>query len=585
MSGTVRSNEYRHDRPENYRRAIFFPPDKRKPELIWVEVSKQRDPDDDVEFELPHMNSYVSSFPQDYYEGSLLGDDNPLQDRRHIQHNFLRGRDLECTLEITCRANPSGDGSRLNMSVFEVTEGELPHPWRGPIVAFRKEGGGTKPGFLLDEPRFYSDITLQDFRHVVDYFRSYGDEKINESILNNTLDEIELRTKKEVVTENMREERNKFAGAIFSSKGGPTREGLWDQIREDREKLAGARAKLAEARSSSKRGLGDDKPAKKEVVPDKPQKETNKSLEKGSSSTEGLRNDNKSRKTNNELDKALEKAGISARTEDGREKILEELSLTSRKVAPWNTVEGNDKKWAGEAEFKKTLEAKLKSGKRIKGVRISCKGDQQILRAKQYISVDVPADHPIFSSSDPPPDISQLISLPILVSKYPPDRAWKDLGKASMYDNVSATFLNLNADPDNHHWFGWAGPEWQNNVGSVLVVRQDGKDLTIQHVDALCEFCRFRMQPIFEASIEGKKTKEEIMSCLSREKFEKFWSGYREENMRLPREYQEEMMRLMRDHPEEFEGMGEDYRAEMMRGYNDENDADWRNAQSPYSVS
>lgn len=418
------------------------------------------------------------------YGETLLGNGNlSAPDRRLIQHNVLRDRDLDHTLEILYRDTVLVDGSRPNKSVIEVTKGKPPHEWKGPIVALRKEGGAINPRRLINEQRFYNDITLEDFRHVVDYFQNYGDEKVNNELWEDTLKEMDKSGKKG---------------------------------------------------SFSKEDLGNDsQSARKETSLKKDSGNKSESGKKEASLKKDSGNKSESGKKENRLNEAWEKAGISARTEDGLDKILEELSITSRKVAPWNKTEGNDDKSAKKVALKKTLEEKIKSGGKTKGVRISCEGDQRIFRAKKYISVDVAADHPIFSSTDPPPDISQLIDLPILVSKYPPDPAWKDRPVASMYDNQSATFLNLNADPSNDHWFGWAGPQWQSRVGIVLVVRQDGKDLTTQHVDALCEYCQFRMQPLFEAWGEGARRKEDVMSFLTREKFARFWRDYKVEMMRV----------------------------------------------------
>ena len=84
------------------------------------------------------------------------------------------------------------------------------------------------------------------------------------------------------------------------------------------------------------------------------------------------------------------------------------------------------------------------------------------------------------------PPISTLIGVLLLTRKYPPDRAWKDDQTVGFcpYENVAATFLHLNADPQGSSW-GWAPLRRKDNVGSVIVVREDGKALTPYQVEAL----------------------------------------------------------------------------------------------------
>ena len=160
---------------------------------------------------------------------------------------------------------------------------------------------------------------------------------------------------------------------------------------------------------------------------------------------------------------------------------------------------------------------------KLRGVKIHCKGDQRAFGTEVYSAVDVPKDHPIFH--DPIAPISQLVGMPIHTRKYPPDKLWKD-----SYMNVPATFLHLVADPSNNGW-GWAPMMWQNNVGSVLVVRSDGQDVTTRQVEALSRFCQFKMQPLFENALGGglvEMTREEVMRYLTPSVFEEFMENMEE---------------------------------------------------------
>lgn len=180
-----------------------------------------------------------------------------------------------------------------------------------------------------------------------------------------------------------------------------------------------------------------------------------------------------------------------------------------------------------------TMPSNRPRGAKVQGVRINCFGDQNDFGGKKYIGIAVPGDHPVFSST--PTGISTHMGLPLLIRKYPLNQAWKDkLQDMSVYpyDNQAATFMNLNADMNSEQW-AWAPPQWRNDVGSVIVVRQDGKDLTPQQAEALAHYCQFKLQPVFEDSIAAgyvERTREDVVSqFLTRPKFEKFLVAFRKE--------------------------------------------------------
>ncbi|MCJ1389458.1 hypothetical protein MMC18_002315 [Xylographa bjoerkii] len=164
----------------------------------------------------------------------------------------------------------------------------------------------------------------------------------------------------------------------------------------------------------------------------------------------------------------------------------------------------------------------------VQGVKITCEGDRKVSHNPMpWIAVSVPRDHPVFMQKTPP-EISRLVELPVLVKKYAPDRLWKDHRQS--YDNVQATFLHVDPDPQSQGW-GWAPPEWQSYIGSVLVVRQDGKDLTLQQAEALCEICYDHMQSKIEASMEGRMTRDRVMGFMTKQKFTKFFKDYQKEQL------------------------------------------------------
>ena len=75
---------------------------------------------------------------------------------------------------------------------------------------------------------------------------------------------------------------------------------------------------------------------------------------------------------------------------------------------------------------------------------------------------------------------------------------------------------------------------WQDGVGSVLVVRSDGRDVTTHQAEALSRFCQFKMQPLFEHGFGGglvEMTKAEVMGFLTPEAFRDYFAEVRARKM------------------------------------------------------
>lgn len=141
------------------KRAIFFPQQKTKPSLVWVRCEYSSSSDDG-----PRETSHISH---------LLGKDDPIADRRLVKWNVLRGKNLAHSVEVIFRDRFLKDGSKPNRSIAGAigSAGPAPHSWRGPAVVLRKHG-------LDTDPRFYGDISLADYRDVLDYFIKYADDSV-----------------------------------------------------------------------------------------------------------------------------------------------------------------------------------------------------------------------------------------------------------------------------------------------------------------------------------------------------------------------------------------------------------------------
>jgi hypothetical protein len=82
-----------------------------------------------------------------------------------------------------------------------------------------------------------------------------------------------------------------------------------------------------------------------------------------------------------------------------------------------------------------------------------------------------------------------MMGLPLLVRKLPPNPAWDyRAGRTTM--NQPATHLNRELRTRNTKIWAWASDYWQNEVGNVLVVRADEKDISPQQVNALAKYFR-----------------------------------------------------------------------------------------------
>ncbi|KAG4433078.1 hypothetical protein IFR05_011444 [Cadophora sp. M221] len=96
--------------------------------------------------------------------------------------------------------------------------------------------------------------------------------------------------------------------------------------------------------------------------------------------------------------------------------------------------------------------------------------------------IKVPKDHPVFEK----------LSTPISVAMEMPLKMWIyhriNTAGGSGYHSLEASSLNRITDVTDSRW-GEVPEEWNGEVGSILVVRQDGKDLKAGEMKALATFC------------------------------------------------------------------------------------------------
>lgn len=166
------------------------------------------------------------------------------------------------------------------------------------------------------------------------------------------------------------------------------------------------------------------------------------------------------------------------------------------------------------------------ANREVSGVRINCPGDQGLGRPR-FERINVRADSDACFARVSP--ISQLIQLPLRVSRcLPPHDTGFDAPTHELR-NVAATDLMMGVDPGGA--WGFAGLEWVDPAGSVLVVRADGQSLHPQVLQALCHWCVYVLRPLVtEAAGGGREgeclSKETVRSRVTKREWECFYEGF-----------------------------------------------------------
>ncbi|OBS16730.1 hypothetical protein FPOA_12670 [Fusarium poae] len=138
--------------------AIFFPMDKKRPSVVWVDTKK--DKYHDIPYFHPVLDQLLYIPGNDGYIGRGL---------REVQGNVLRGRpSWQDTLHIWF-LDP--DATPRNITTNKAIHGTIPtligdtwgeFIWKGPVVAVMRKGSG------YEEPRQSTDITLTAYRDAID---------------------------------------------------------------------------------------------------------------------------------------------------------------------------------------------------------------------------------------------------------------------------------------------------------------------------------------------------------------------------------------------------------------------------------
>ncbi|KAJ8680544.1 hypothetical protein QAD02_016331 [Eretmocerus hayati] len=138
---------------DQHTRAILFPVEDTKPQLVWVPWKWEDD--DGIKWHCTDTSSFLK-----------LDKKHPCQSRSVVHYNPILQRALDDQIIITYRDEFLYDGSKVNMSIANASCGKSSKDlhWRGPVIAYGKKG---------QSDIFCRDLGMEDFRHIIDFLRSY----------------------------------------------------------------------------------------------------------------------------------------------------------------------------------------------------------------------------------------------------------------------------------------------------------------------------------------------------------------------------------------------------------------------------
>jgi MYND finger len=186
---------------------------------------------------------------------------------------------------------------------------------------------------------------------------------------------------------------------------------------------------------------------------------------------------------------------------------------------------------------------------RLHGVKINCLGEQSLHKIDTFAPVEVPS-HSLerygYTIGEAPP-IATLLKLPLRAWKCP---ARERPSEASTYatDNVSATLMHINPDASSPE-FGWTPSHWQTDLGNVLLVRDDGKDLDVNLAETFCRWIEWKLFPQFESALglftdasapSPATARQEVVARITRADMDAFGLELREHEPKGPSQWDEE---------------------------------------------
>ncbi|KAI1764519.1 hypothetical protein GGR53DRAFT_307387 [Hypoxylon sp. FL1150] len=127
----------------------------------------------------------------------------------------------------------------------------------------------------------------------------------------------------------------------------------------------------------------------------------------------------------------------------------------------------------------------------ILGVQLNCQE-----KGSSMLQVRVPRNHPIRNGGGAISPISRLVGMPLRLRKNA--EMFEDWG------NQMACWMMISVDVDDP-WWGLAPAEWQIDINNVVVVRDDGQDLTVHEAGLMHSFCGDFLDVVQDAAEVGTR--------------------------------------------------------------------------------
>ena len=169
------------------------------------------------------------------------------------------------------------------------------------------------------------------------------------------------------------------------------------------------------------------------------------------------------------------------------------------------------------------------SSNTIWGVRINCYGEQILHGVDKFIraAVDwnIPEDFEVSL-------VSKLLNLPVKAAKIKTTDAWgqypewnydmEDHGSPTRPEhNPEAGALFVDVNLSSSGW-GQIPNKWGENIGNVLLLRDDGEDMSLEEAEALCRYCTELLMPAFSQCLGSKMSRSEVLRYLTSEQLDNF---------------------------------------------------------------
>ncbi|KAL8789956.1 MAG: hypothetical protein Q9213_000842 [Squamulea squamosa] len=170
------------------------------------------------------------------------------------------------------------------------------------------------------------------------------------------------------------------------------------------------------------------------------------------------------------------------------------------------------------------LRDELQRQHQIQGVQVTGEVEHKHTGVK-YQTFDIGEGHPAMAFLQPLP-VTCSLGLPLLLRRKPADEAWKEEAEASGNLNFGQHMLYLDIDPKSRNW-GRTGAHVEH--GTVLLMRQDCKDLHPHHVETVIMYLIQVVDEAMKESIQGRREKGEVLELLHPSRLDWYFNKYRKQ--------------------------------------------------------